>query len=107
MPQGYFLWVAGTAVTEENAHDVLGDGTVSYDLKTNTLTLTGTDTLSGSITRNSDVPTVDGVTKGNITAGILYSGQEILTIKKSDSLTVSTGIKSVFADTIQETALDS
>lgn len=76
-------------------------------MATNTLTLTGTGTLSGSITLNSDVPTADGVTKGNITAGILYSGQEPLTIKKSDSLTVSSGIKSVFANTIQETTLDS
>lgn len=38
-PITYNLWVGGTEVTEQNAHDVFGDGTVSYDPATNTLTL--------------------------------------------------------------------
>jgi hypothetical protein len=33
------LWVSGVQVTEENAGDVLGDGTVSYNFENNTLTL--------------------------------------------------------------------
>lgn len=37
----YNVWVGGTQVTEENASDVLGDKTVSYDANTNTLTLNG------------------------------------------------------------------
>ena len=37
----YDIWVAGVRVTEENASDVLGDGTVSYDGAANTLTLNG------------------------------------------------------------------
>ena len=38
---GYDLWVNNTQVTAQNAADVLGDGTVSYDAATNTLTLNG------------------------------------------------------------------
>ena len=37
----YNLYVGGTRVTTDNAGDVLGDGTVSYDVQTNTLTLNG------------------------------------------------------------------
>lgn len=33
------LWVCGERVTSENAADILGDGTVSYDIATKTLTL--------------------------------------------------------------------
>ncbi|SNU03612.1 Ig-like domain (group 2) [Prevotellaceae bacterium MN60] len=41
--------VAGVTVTTDNASDVLGNGTVSFDLSTNTLTLNGaTITLSSS-----------------------------------------------------------
>lgn len=37
--ENYDLWVAGTQVTKSNQSDVLGDGTVSYDPATHTLTL--------------------------------------------------------------------
>ena len=37
--ENYDLWVAGTQVTKSNRSDVLGDGTVSYDPGTHTLTL--------------------------------------------------------------------
>ena len=44
----YDLWVAGTQVTKTNQSDVLGDGTVSYDPGTHTLTLKDANlTLSG------------------------------------------------------------
>lgn len=46
--ENYDLWVAGTQVTKSNQSDVLGDGTVSYDPTTNTLTLNDADlTLDG------------------------------------------------------------
>lgn len=35
------VWVEGVQITDENASDVLGDGTVRYDAQTATLTLTG------------------------------------------------------------------
>ncbi len=37
----YSVWVAGTQVTGANINDVLGDGTVSYEPVTKTLTLNG------------------------------------------------------------------
>ena len=37
----YDLWVNGVQVTSDNAGDVLGNGTVSYNAQTNTLTLNG------------------------------------------------------------------
>ena len=37
--EAYQLYVSGVQVTSENAADVLGDGTVSYDSETKTLTL--------------------------------------------------------------------
>lgn len=37
--QSYDIWVEGIKVTSANASDVLGDGTVSYDPASNTLTL--------------------------------------------------------------------
>ena len=35
----YDLWVSGTRITSDNAADVFGDGTVSYDNASKTLTL--------------------------------------------------------------------
>jgi len=43
----YDLWVAGTRVTGANASDVLGDGKVSYNAGTKTLTLNGVTLTSG------------------------------------------------------------
>ena len=37
----YGIYVGGIPVNEDNAADVLGDGTVSYDAASNTLTLNG------------------------------------------------------------------
>ena len=37
----YDLYVGGVQVTSDNLNDVLGDGTVSFDPTTNTLTLNG------------------------------------------------------------------
>ena len=47
----YPLWVSGLQVTSMNMDDVLGDGKVSYDPDTNTLTLNGAD-----IGPNPDLP---------------------------------------------------
>lgn len=41
------LYVGGVIVTAENASDVLGDGTVSYDAASNTLILNGADINAG------------------------------------------------------------
>ncbi|MBR6727711.1 MAG: hypothetical protein IKM08_05920, partial [Clostridia bacterium] len=64
---GYDLWVNNTQVTAQNAADVLGDGTVSYDAATNTLTLNGANITKA---HTADI----------FTAGI-YAEIEDLTIK--------------------------
>lgn len=49
------LWINGSIfISEENAEDVLGDGTVSYDYATDTLTLNGAN-ISGIIADNGDL----------------------------------------------------
>ncbi len=62
----YDLWVAGVQVTSENENDVLGDGTVSYDAETNTLTLNNA--------------TIEPEEEFAETPGIVYSNNEDLTI---------------------------
>ena len=44
----YPFWVGGTQVNGENADNVLGDGTVSYDIGTNTLTLRNATITQGT-----------------------------------------------------------
>ena len=55
------LYVAGVPVTQENAHDILGDGTAVYDMKTNTLKL---HNFSADTVLRSYMP-VSGVTYDN------------------------------------------
>ncbi len=47
------LWVCGVQVTEANASNILGDGKVSFDAATNTLTFTGTPATSGKTLINA------------------------------------------------------
>ena len=55
----HFIWIAGTQVTSLNLTDVLGDGKISYDEDTYTLTLNGatitSSTAHGIETRMSNV----------------------------------------------------
>ena len=52
--ENYNLWVAGTQVTSDNASDVLGDGKVSWNNSSNTLTLNGA-TINGTIVSDNDL----------------------------------------------------
>ncbi|MCR5611441.1 MAG: InlB B-repeat-containing protein [Clostridiales bacterium] len=72
---GNSLWVCGTEVTASNASNVLGDGKVSYNFDTNTLTFTAK-------------PTNSGLHEG----AIIYSDMENLTIvTPTNGLTLSNG----------------
>lgn len=51
----HYLKVAGVSVNKTNANDILGDGTVSYDVKTNTLTLHNADISMSKEDRNYPV----------------------------------------------------
>ena len=90
----YPFWVGGTQVNDENADNVLGDGTVSYDIVTNTLTLRNATITQGTheesaICGNSDLNIVlegeNTVNAGII--GIYVNGT--LAISGSGSLTVN------------------
>ncbi|MBR5640552.1 MAG: S-layer homology domain-containing protein [Firmicutes bacterium] len=107
----YSIWVGGTEVTSDNASDVFGDGTVSYDTATNTLTLKNYS-YSGQGWKNyssfygiylgmyGDLK-VQLVGDNNIqlaapdtncnSYGLFYSNYDKLTFKGSGSLTVRGG----------------
>ena len=96
--QTYDVWVAGTQVSDDNAGDVLGDGTVSYDPASNTLTLNNaridyqenqSDNTKGAILFNGDlnVKLVGENVITSVTSGIYANGAGDLVIT-GDALTV-------------------
>ena len=113
----YELWIAGTQVTSANKDDVLGDGTVSYNPETNTLTLNnanisangtyGIRSVSPNININligrNNVEVVDGqgVSTTNRDGGtVTISGGGELNIKASD-VAFATNCEVVFQDGVQ------
>ena len=88
--ESYDLWVAGKQVTETNQNDVLGDGTVSYDPDTRTLTLKDANlTLDGAANVNGCIDselaeelTITGTATLSNADGILTDGP--LTLKNAD-----------------------
>lgn len=97
----YGLWVNGTAVTADNAEDVLGDGTVSYSADTETLTLNGAEidktntagAYTSGIYAESDINIIlngnnsINVSDGQIAAGIHANG--VIQISGTGSLDVA------------------
>ncbi|MBR5053829.1 MAG: BspA family leucine-rich repeat surface protein [Bacteroidaceae bacterium] len=93
----YSLWIAGTRVTSWNKGNVLGDGHVSYDAGTNTLTLNGADISSESdygIKSQLAGLNINVQGQNTVTAvsedGIYLHATGTATIYGSGSLTVST-----------------
>ena len=103
----------GVLITEENCTDVLGDGTVSYDPTTNTLTLNGykyegegaEDDDIGYYGLMADLP-VEGLTivlvgensiklSDSNSVGMALFGNSDLTIKGDGSLTINTGMQGI------------
>ena len=76
----YDITIAGTTVTDVNAEDIFGDGTVSYNYKTNTLTLN-----NATIPLDNDD---DGIREA---AGIDYMGTTDLTISLIGDNTIQGG----------------
>ena len=73
----YRLYVGGTQVTSSNAADVFGDGKVSYNAESNTLTLNGySNGGSYYIEEEAGVYEADY----RIAAGVYYAGAEKLTV---------------------------
>ena len=103
----------GVLITEENCTDVLGDGTVSFDPATNTLTLNGykyegegaEDDDIGYYGLMADLP-VEGLTivlvgensiktSASNSVGMVFFGNSDLTIKGDGSLTINTGMQGI------------
>ncbi len=81
--RSYDLWVGGIQVTSLNYTDVLGDGTVSYDATTNTLTLNGAE--------------IDTYTKGHV----IHSKMNELTIQivgENNTITAASGYWGIRAE---------
>ena len=74
----YDLWVCGTQVTSENAADVLDDGSVRYDVASNTLTLNGAKIDQAYI-------------NGAYTSGIYADGDINIALAGDNSITISGG----------------
>jgi len=97
--QAYNLFVAGTQVTDINQDDVLGDGTVSYDPETNTLTLTNAniETDDSRVVNAESMPglSIKLVGENILTGaedGIRFSTLEPSTIEGPGTLQVSGGV---------------
>lgn len=73
----YPIWVGNTRVTIYNARDVLGNGTVSYNSSTNTLTL-----KNASIKKYATI-------NSNVNVGLYFATSKALTIKLVGNNTIA------------------
>ena len=109
-PTEYHVSVGGTKVTSANAANVLGDGKVSYDPDTNTLTLNNftfeDNTRRSAISSNQDL-TINLIGDNSVTASntnisgataIIVDGN--LTINGTGSLTASGISEGIHADNV-------
>lgn len=120
VPKAYDLWVAGIQANEVNCSDILGDGKVSYDDGTHTLTLNGatitnagdshekTSAYGRGISVEMAQLTIVANGQNRITAseggtGINYQGE--LTLKGSGTLNVkgADGLHTSFGTTLNIT----
>lgn len=96
----YNVWVKGVRVTTDNASDVLGDGTVSYDAADKTLKLTNADL---EVTSKSDVYFYDGTTyyaciftDQDLTVSL--SGNNVIDMSSATFLVPRIGASDAYAD---------
>ena len=88
----YGLYVGGVAVTTENAGNVLGDGTVSYDADGNSVA------LNGAAINNAAGPGIEYTGTGTLTVKFSGSGNTITGtdgIKSSGSISLNVGWDSI------------
>lgn len=78
----YNLYIGEKAVTSTNASDVFGDGTVSFDKDTNTLTLNNADIQGLSMDG-----TGTGIKAENIDLTIELKGRNTITVENPESIT--------------------
>ena len=87
----YDLWVGGTQVTDANKGDVLGDGKVSYDPATLTLTLSNGASVAGT---GSASQAATGYGNGiySLVNGLTIAVDGTVTVSASTSNTAFNGI---------------
>ncbi len=87
------LKVAGVSVNKSNAHDILGDGTVSYDAETKTLTLENADLSTTKESENYPIYAkgdLNIILKGkNKLSSDYYYGMAIVDPENADSIKVT------------------
>ncbi len=102
----YNLWVGGVRVTDDNKDDVLGDGTVSYDPVSGTLTLVNA-TIPGEyndfkiysgVSNLTIVPIGNNVIADGSVYGIFTYDDGNLKITGNGTLDVSADIRSIHSD---------
>lgn len=81
------LYVGGVAVTEDNANDVMGDGTVSYNASTHTLTLNNAAIYGVEAVRGAGI-----YATGNDTLVLELMGTNTITGSFSDDWHVDAGV---------------
>ena len=87
----YDLWVGGTQVTDANKGDVLGDGKVSYDPATLTLTLSNGASVAGTGLQ-SQAATGYGNGIYSLVNGLIITVEGTVTVSASTSNTAFNGI---------------
>ena len=99
-PISYNITVCGTAVTSANAADILGDGTISFNPETNTLTLnnaniTTSDSFIYSINRDLNIELIgnNNITVTGYSNGIVFNrgAEESATLSFTGSGTLNLG----------------
>lgn len=79
----YDLWVGGVQVNSDNAADVLGDGTVSYNAEDNILTLNGADITEGY--NPSDYVTIGIYADGDLNIELAEGSENEITTPGNES----------------------
>lgn len=89
-PTAYNVWVGGVQVTENNASDVLKDGTVSYNAATKTLTLNGAEITEGYYDKTSQE--LSGIYTLDDLKIVLADGSENKIALSADNASMAVGI---------------
>lgn len=79
----YGLWVGGVGVNADNADDILGDGTVSYNAEDNILTLNGADITEGY--NPSDYVTIGIYADGDLNIELAEGSENEITTPGNES----------------------
>ena len=98
----YWLWIAGTQVTSENAGNILGNGVFSYDVDNKRLTVNGTCESPNTVIHNTGIPDLEIYIEGesilkstsdNATYGAAIYSERDITITGPGKLTVTTTVE--------------